>query len=111
MSDPSCFLCFSLDAWSGGLGVERGIVRVAFGSATIERCRLGLVEGRVALEACCEVGVGDEGATEGDQVGFAGLNGPDRLGAVVAVVGEIGALEELAKRGDVGAGRKIAAAP
>ena len=53
---------------SGGLRVERGIVRVAHRAAAIERRRLGLVERRVTLQALDQVRVGDEGLAEGDDV-------------------------------------------
>jgi len=55
----------------GDLPRYRGVVRIAMRVATIECCRVGFGERRAFLETLDEIGVGDEGAAEGDKIGGA----------------------------------------
>src|ERR1700722_20790736 len=77
---------------------EHRIIGVALGAAAIERRLVRRVERRAASESLDQIGIGDERLSERDQVG---LVGRERLGGqreIIAIVGDIGALEAFAQR-------------
>src|SRR4051794_32928148 len=56
---------------SAGSAGDRRIVGVALGAAAIERGGVELGERRTAFQALDQIGIGDEGAPEGDKVRLA----------------------------------------
>ena len=56
----------------GGLdGLVKRIVRVAMSVATVERRAISIIEWQPQLDAFRQVGIGDEVASEGHQIGIA----------------------------------------
>src|SRR3546814_168160 len=52
-------------------GFERRIIRITLGAAAIEGGAVRLGERRLAAQAGDEIRIADEGAAEGDEIGFA----------------------------------------
>src|SRR6266581_9206245 len=77
--------------------LQRRIIRIALRPAAVERRLVPLVERRALLQALDQIGVRDERLSERDQVGRARREHLGRAFEVIAVVGDISALEALAQ--------------
>ena len=80
----------------GGFRVQRGVVRVAFGSTAVKRGLDRLVQRRVLGQAGDEIRIGDERASEGEQIRLVIGKMRRREFEVISIVGDVSLAEAAA---------------